>query len=450
MDLLASRYASAEMGAIFSPYNRAKVMREVWLALATAQKETGLDISDEQLKELESNVENIDLEKVEEYERETHHDVVAHLRLFADQCPKAAPILHLGATSATITDNADALLITRGLDLLCKKLTPLLKELGRLAEAHKGRLCLGYTHLQPAQPTTFGKRVALWAQDLLSDLEDLQRTRSTFPCLGAKGATGSQASFLALYGSCQKVAALDWRFARLLGFTYPLLLSTQTYSRKADAALLDTLSQLALSFSKMATDIRLLAHLGEVAEPFAKSQVGSSAMPYKQNPILSERICSLARHLITLSQNPKQTAATQWLERSLDDSANRRLTLPQAFLTADALVDLAHRIVTNLNVYPEEMERRLQKELPYLATEAILMECVKRGGNRQELHEKLRVHCEGGREDLLERIAADSAFSLSKEELGEMMQPERHFGCTREQVEYFLERKLGPYLESMD
>lgn len=443
-----SRYASQEMLRLFSPKTRHVIWHRLWLALAEAEKELGLKITEEQIQELKTHLDEIDYEKVERYEKELQHDVMAHIHAWGDLCPKAKSIIHLGATSCFVTDNGDLLQMRQGIDLLLEKLRTVMQELANFATAHQDLPCLGWTHFQPAQLVTVGKRAALWLQDLFWDYQELERRRNDICFLGVKGATGTQASFLTLFnGNVELVQQLDKLVADKMGFGKVQTVAGQTYSRKQDLFILQTLAGIAVSAHKMATDIRLWAHLQEVEEGFGNKQVGSSAMPHKRNPILSERICGLSRFLIALESNPAYTAATQWMERSLDDSANRRLTLSDAFLAADSLLILLQKVISNLVVNEKVIEKHVKEELPFLATEQILMHAVKKGGDRQTLHEKLRQHSheslmkikqEGADNDLLERIANDYTFQLSPEELQDCLDPKKHVGLASQQVETFL------------
>ena len=388
---LTGRYASPEMQRLFSAQFKHSTWRRLWVALAEAQQALGLPISTLQIQELASRIDSIDFEAAAHYERQLKHDVMAHIHAYADQCPSARSIIHLGATSCYVTDNTDLIQIRKGMHILQTKLRQVISQLADFAKRYAHLPCLGYTHFQPAQLTTVGKRACLWTQDLLMDMQELTHKIAQLRFLGVKGTTGTQASFLALFNQDHsKVAQLDKLVADKMGFSNLFLISGQTYTRKQDMAVLDALAGVGASSHKLCTDLRLLAHLGEIEEPFGKTQVGSSAMPYKRNPILSERICSLARFLISLSENPAYTAATQWLERSLDDSANRRICIPEAFLTCDAILMLLLEITENLQVYPKVISNHVQNELPFLATENILMAAVKKGGDRQALHEKLR------------------------------------------------------------
>lgn len=445
---LSGRYASKEMSRLFSPQTKYTIWRKLWVALAEAERELGLNITKEQIEELKSNCETIDFEAAAKYERELNHDVMAHIHAFGDLCPKARGIIHLGATSCFVTDNGDLIQISQALNLIQEKLEKALKILASFAEKWAAFACLGMTHLQPAQLTTVGKRACLWIQDFWLDLQEARLRRENLQFLGVKGATGTQASFAALFkGDFEKVRALDMKVAQMMGFERLFSISGQTYTRKQDTLVLQLLSGIGASAHKMANDIRLLAGFHEIEEPFGKAQVGSSAMPHKRNPILSERICSLARNLISLSENPQYTHALQWLERSLDDSAGRRLYIAEAFLTADAILDLVIKLASGLVVNCPVISRRVMDELPFLAAENILMASVLRGGDRQALHEKLRVlsheaanaiKLEGRPNDLLKRIAADPAFSFTEQELEGFLDVDKFIGRAEEQVLDFL------------
>ncbi len=456
---LVVRYASPEMVRLFSPRHRYTTWRRLWLALAEAQRELGVPIPAEAIEAMRGALEvtEADLERVREIERETRHDVMAHLHAFAERVPAARPYLHLGATSAFVGDNADLVIAREALDLVERRLLAAVAALAAFAERWADEPTLGHTHFQPAQPTTVGKRACLWIQDLLLDLERLRFERGRLALRGVKGTTGTQATFLELFdGDHGRVEELERRVAARLGFeaTYPV--TGQTYPRKVDAFLLDVLSGIAQSAAKMATDVRLLARLREVREPMAERQVGSSAMPYKANPMRSERVCALARWLIVLAQNPAHTAAGQWLERTLDDSANRRLALPEAFLTADAILRIVHNLALGLEVYPAVIRRSLEAELPFLASEAILMAAVRRGGDRQAVHERLRVHARTAterrlagedRNPFLELVAEDPEVPLGREELEALLDPGRFVGRAPEQVRAFLAGWVRPVLE---
>lgn len=441
------------MAEVFSAAHRYRTWRRLWIALAECERELELPISDGQLATLRQAAPRLDLARVAEIEAETRHDVVAHLRHFAEQAGEGGGILHLGATSAFITDNTDALLLKEGLELLEGRLVAAAQALAEFAERHRTLPCLAYTHFQPAQLTTVGKRACLWLQDLLMDLEEVRRRRETLRCRGVKGTTGTQASFLTLFdGSHDKVRRLDRMLAERLGFTASFPVTGQTYSRKQDSQVLATLAGIAESCHKLGTDIRLLQGLGELSEPFGKSQVGSSAMAYKRNPIRAERMCSLARRLITDSLNGPLTTATQWLERSLDDSANRRLVLPDAFLTADAVLGLAAYIAAGLEAHEGVIAARVARELPFMATETILMQAVLRGGDRQELHERIRTLslaaqervAGGGDNPLVDSIVADPDFRLDRHEVESWLDPHAFTGRAAEQVEEFLAEVVAP------
>ncbi len=450
---LAERYASAEMQAIFSNRRRFGIWRRLWLALAEEQAELGLEIPGEALEQMRASLDAVDLERAAEYERRFRHDVMAHVHLFGDDAPAARGIIHVGATSAFIGDNTDLLLHREALTLVRDRLVRCVEALAAFAHEHRALPTLGYTHFQPAQPTTVGKRATLWIQDLLLDLEEIAFRLERLRFRGVRGTTGTQASFLELFGGDGgKVDALDRAVARRMGFEGTYGVSGQTYPRKVDAALLSTLAGVAASASKAANDLRLLAHLREVEEPFEEEQIGSSAMPYKRNPMRSERICALARHVITLVQDPLNTAATQWLERTLDDSANRRLSIPDAYLATDGVLVLLENVARGLVVNPEVVRRNLEPHLPFMASEVLLMEAVAGGADRQELHERIRRHAlaaaremKAGRPpDLLDRIAADEAFGRDREELEALLDPTRFTGRAAEQVERFLEERVEP------
>lgn len=449
---LTTRYASGEMQSIFSADNKFRLWRKLWIALAEAEKELGLDITDEQISELKSNAENINYDVARAREKEVRHDVMAHIFAYGEQCPKARGIIHLGATSAYVGDNADIIQMHNALKLIKKKLVNLIYKLSDFADEYKGLPTLAFTHFQSAQPTTVGKRATLWMLDLLFDIEQLDFQLSKIKLLGCKGTTGTQASFMELFdGDSEKVKDLDKRIAEKMGFesTYPV--SGQTYSRKVDAQVLWVLSSIAQSAHKFSNDIRLLAHLKEIEEPFEKGQVGSSAMAYKRNPMRSERIAALSRYLMIDAINPVLTAGNQWFERTLDDSANRRISIPEGFLAADAILSLYINVVEGLVVYPKIIEKHLNDELPFMATENIIMEGVKKGGDRQKLHEAIRVHSvgaakkiknEGGENDLIQRIANDPIFGLSAEEIKNMLEPQKFIGRAVQQVEEFLSRDV--------
>lgn len=444
---LSSRYASKEMSELFSTHTRHKTWRKLWVALAEGQQKLGLKITDSQIAELKSCVDRIDFEKASEYEKQVHHDVMAHILAYGDQCPEARSIIHLGATSCYVTDNTDLILMRKGLHICLKKLELVVTNLSQFASKYRFVACLGYTHFQPAQLTTVGKRACMWIQDFILDYHELKSRLENLKFLGVKGTTGTQASFLSLFDQDhEKVKQLDQFVSEKMGFGEELIISGQTYTRKIDVQVVSALSGFAASAHKFAADLRLLSHLHEVTEPFEKQQVGSSAMPYKQNPILSERVCALARFAISLNENPLYTAATQWLERSLDDSANRRLSLPEAFLTADALLNLLIHLSSNLVVHPETIEKGIERELPFLATENILMAAVKKGKDRQLLHEKLRTYSLKGKEDLLKCVSSDPAFGLNEEDLAKIVDVKQFVGRAPQQVEEFLEAEVYPII----
>ena len=456
---LCGRYADAEMKRIFSDDRRFSTWRRLWLLLAESEQELGVPIGDVQLDEMRAHLDDIDYERAAQYEREVRHDVMAHVLAFGDACPTARPIIHLGATSCYVGDNTDILNMRDGLLLIRRLLLNALAALADFAEANKGLPTLAWTHFQAAQPTTVGKRACLWMNDLLFDLRQLDFQLSELRPLGCRGATGTAASFLALFdGDAEKVEQLERRIAEGMGFDRCQSVSGQTYSRKTDFAVLQVLSGIGQSASKFAGDLRLLCHMKELDEPFGPGQIGSSAMAYKRNPMRAERMASLSRHLINQAQNPAFTAASQWLERTLDDSANRRLAIPEAFLAADAVLRLYINIARGLRVYPAVCEKHLREELPFLATENILMYCVKtRGGDRQTLHERIRRHAMeaaaqvkeyGGENDLLKHILADEAFGLTRAELGTLLDPAAFTGMARRQCERFLREEIRPLLEA--
>lgn len=454
---LTGRYASKEMQRLFAPRNRFGTWRRLWIALAESEAELGIDISDEALEQMRAAVDELDLEQAAEYERRFRHDVMAHVHLFGDDAPSAKGIIHLGATSAFIGDNTDLIQHRDALNLTRTRVVRCVEALAAFAEEYAELPTLGYTHFQPAQPTTVGKRATLWIQDLLLDLEELDHRIATLRFRGVRGTTGTQASFLELFdGDHEKVDRLDEAVGRRMGFEESYPVSGQTYSRKVDYAVQASLAGVAASVSKIAHDLRILAHLREVEEPFESEQIGSSAMPYKRNPMRAERICALARHVIVLAQDPAFTAATQWLERTLDDSANRRLSIPDAFLAMDGCLVLLENVAQGLIVNPQVVRRNLAEHLPFMATETILMHATSRGGDRQELHEKIRQHSmaaarrmkeEGADADLLERISGDDAFGLDADELARMVDPMRFVGRAPAQVARFLERAVEPVLE---
>jgi adenylosuccinate lyase len=457
---LCDRYASSEMQAIFSPRRRFGTWRRLWIALAESEAELGIGISSIALEQMRAAADSLDLEKAAEYERRFRHDVMAHVHLFGDDAPEAKGIIHLGATSAFIGDNTDLILHRSALDLIRTRVTRCVEALSKFAREYATLPTLGYTHFQPAQPTTVGKRATLWIQDLLIDLEELDHRMAALKFRGVRGTTGTQASFLELFdGDHEKVDTLDSSVGRKMGFeaTYPV--SGQTYARKVDYQVQASLAGVAVSVSKIGHDLRLLAHLREVEEPFESEQIGSSAMPYKRNPMRAERICALARHVIVLAQDPAFTAATQWLERSLDDSANRRVSVPDAFLALDGCLVLLENVARGLIVNPQVVKRNLAEHLPFMATETILMHATASGGDRQDLHERIRQHSmaaarrmkeEGADADLLERIAVDDAFGLTSEELADMVDPMRFVGRAPEQVARFLTRDVAPVLKEQN
>ncbi len=460
---LSERYASREMQYIFSQDMKFRTWRRLWIALAETEKELGLSrdgrpvITDEQIAELKDHAEDINYEVAKAREREVRHDVMSHVYAYGQQCPKAAGIIHLGATSCYVGDNTDIIVMREGLKLLKKKLVNVIAELADFAEKYKAQPTLAFTHFQPAQPTTVGKRAALWMQEFYLDLEDLDYVLGNLKLLGSKGTTGTQASFLKLFdGDQAAIDKIDPMIAEKMGFKECFPVSGQTYSRKVDTRVANVLAGIAASAHKMSNDIRLLQHLKEVEEPFEKSQIGSSAMAYKRNPMRSERIASLSRYVMIDALNPAITSATQWFERTLDDSANKRLSIPEGFLAVDGILDLCLNVVDGLVVYPKVIEKRLMSELPFMATENIMMDAVKMGGNRQELHERIRelsmeagrnVKAEGKENNLLELIAADPAFNMSLEELQKAMDPARYVGRSREQVDAFLRDVIRPVLE---
>ena len=454
---LNTRYASKEMQYIFSSDKKFSTWRRLWIALAESEQELGLDITDEQIAEMKAHVDDINYDVAKQREKEVRHDVMSHVYAYGVQCPAAKPIIHLGATSCYVGDNTDIILMTEALRLVKKKLVNLISELAKFADANKNLPTLAFTHFQPAQPTTVGKRASLWLEDLLLDLEDVEYQLSKAKLLGCKGTTGTQASFLELFeGDHEKCKALDRKIAEKMGYSACFPVSGQTYPRKLDSQVLNVLSGIAQSAYKFSNDIRLLQHLKQIEEPFEKSQIGSSAMAYKRNPMRSERIGSLARYVIVDALNPAITAATQWFERTLDDSANKRISVPEAFLAVDAILNLYINVVDGLVVYPKVIYQQFMRELPFMATENIMMDAVKKGGDRQELHEKIRIYsmeaaknvkAEGKENNLLELIAADASFNLSLEEIHAILKPENFVGRAPEQVADFLAGHVYPVLE---
>ena len=455
---LSERYASKEMQYIFSPDMKFRTWRKLWIALAETEKELGLNITQEQIDELKEHAEDINYDVAKERERQVRHDVMSHVYAYGVQCPKAKGIIHLGATSCYVGDNTDIIVMTEALKLVRKKLVNVIAELSAFADKYKEQPTLAFTHFQPAQPTTVGKRATLWTQEFLLDLEDLEYVRSTMKLLGSKGTTGTQASFLELFdGDQETIDKIDPMIAEKMGFKECYPVSGQTYSRKVDTRVLNVLAGIAASAHKMSNDIRLLQHLKEVEEPFEKSQIGSSAMAYKRNPMRSERSASLSRYVMVDALNPAITSATQWFERTLDDSANKRLSIPEGFLAIDGILDLCLNVVDGLVVYPKVIEKHMMAELPFMATENIMMDAVKAGGDRQELHERIRelsmeagktVKVEGKDNNLLELIAADPAFNLSLEDLQRSMDPKKYVGRAKEQTERFVSKVVQPILDS--
>ena len=454
---LAERYSSKEMLENFSPDKKFSTWRKLWIALAESEKELGLHITDEQIAEMKANIYNIDYELAAKKESEFRHDVMAHVHTFGTQAPKAMPIIHLGATSAFVGDNTDLIQIKDGLDIVKTKLVNVISEMSKFAMEYKDLPTLGFTHFQAAQLTTVGKRATLWLQSLLLDLEELEFREKTLRFRGVKGTTGTQASFKELFNDdFSKVKALDEKITEKMGFDKRFLVTGQTYDRKVDSEIMNLLANIAQSAHKFTNDLRLLQHLKEVEEPFEKSQIGSSAMAYKRNPMRSERISSLAKFVIALQQSTAMTASTQWFERTLDDSANKRLSLPQAFLAIDAILIIWKNVLDGLVVYPKMIEKRIMAELPFMSTEYIIMECVKNGGDRQELHERIRVHSmeagkmvkiEGKENDLIERILNDKYFNLDKARLLEILSPKNFIGFAPEQTEEFVNIEVNPILE---
>ncbi|MBO6138395.1 MAG: adenylosuccinate lyase [Lachnospiraceae bacterium] len=454
---LSERYASKEMQYIFSQDKKFRTWRQLWIALAETEKELGLNITDEQIEELKAHKDDINYDVARQREKEVRHDVMSHVYAYGQQCPKAAGIIHLGATSCYVGDNTDIIIMKEALELVRKKLVNVIAELKTFALKYKDLPTLAFTHFQPAQPTTVGKRATLWMQDFMMDLEDLEYVLNSLKLLGSKGTTGTQASFKELFdGNDEVIDRIDGMIAAKMGFESCYAVSGQTYSRKVDTRVVNILAGIAATSHKMSNDIRLLQHLKEVEEPFEKHQIGSSAMAYKRNPMRSERIASLARYVMVDCLNPAITSAVQWFERTLDDSANKRLSIPEAFLATDGILDLDLNVVDGLVVYEKVIEKHLMAELPFMATENIMMDCVKAGGNRQELHERIRVlsmqageHVkkEGRDNDLLELIAADPAFNVSLEELKEKLKPSEYVGRSPYQVEMFIKNEVDAVLE---
>lgn len=453
---LLERYASADMSFIFSPQNKFSTWRKLWIALAECEKDLGLPISDEQIDEMKQHVDHIDFELARSYEAKTRHDVMAHVYTFGTCCPKAKPIIHLGATSAFVGDNTDLIQMRDGFVLILKRLRSLIQKMKAFALQYADQATLGFTHFQPAQLTTVGKRACLWLYDVLMDFEEIEAFLKKLPFRGVKGTTGTQASFLSLFeGNHEKVKKLDKMVSKKMGFDNVLPVTGQTYTRKIDSQAASLLSGLAQSLHKMANDIRLLQHLKEIEEPFEKSQIGSSAMAYKRNPMRSERLTSLCRYIISLYQSPAMTAAEQWFERTLDDSANKRLSIPEMFLSADASLLIANNVTDGLVVYPKVIEKHINEELPFMATESIIMAGVKKGGDRQVLHEQIRVHSmeaarlvkmEGKQNDLLERIVSDPVFGLSKTDLAALLNVSEFVGRAPVQVKEFIAEYVDPLL----
>ena len=455
---LSERYASKEMQYIFSQDMKFRTWRRLWIALAETEKELGLNITQEQIDELKAHADDINYDVAKAREKEVRHDVMSHVYAYGVQCPKAKGIIHLGATSCYVGDNTDIIVMTEALKLVQKKLVNVIAELSKFADKYKDQPTLAFTHFQPAQPTTVGKRATLWTQEFMIDLEDLEYVLGTIKLLGSKGTTGTQASFLELFeGDQETIDKIDPMIAAKMGFKECYPVSGQTYSRKVDTRVVNVLAGIAASAHKMSNDIRLLQHLKEVEEPFEKSQIGSSAMAYKRNPMRSERIASLSRYVMVDALNPAITSATQWFERTLDDSANKRLSVPEGFLAIDGILDLCLNVVDGLVVYPKVIEKHMMAELPFMATENIMMDAVKAGGDRQELHERIRelsmeagrnVKVEGKDNNLLELIAADPAFNLTLEELQKTMDPKKYVGRAKEQTESFIAKVVNPVLDS--
>lgn len=453
-----ARYASKEMQYIYSPDFKFRTWRKLWIALAESERELGLNITQEQIDELKAHAEDINYEAAAAYEKEFRHDVMAHVHAYGDQCPKAEPIIHLGATSCYVGDNTDVITMREALRLIRKKLVNAIAGVAAFADKYKDMPCLGFTHFQPAQPTTVGKRATLWLMDLVLDYHEVEHVLDTLMLLGSKGTTGTQASFLELFnGDHEKCKELDRKIAQKMGFKSCFPVSGQTYARKLDTIVCNCLALIAQSCCKFSNDLRLLQNLKEIEEPFEKHQIGSSAMAYKRNPMRSERIASLSRYVMIDALNPAWTASAQWFERTLDDSANKRVSIAEAFLAMDGILDLYINVTSGLVVYPKVIHARLMSELPFMATENILMDAVKKGGDRQELHERIRVHSmaaaavvkqDGGKNDLIDRIAADPAFMMTKEEILATMKPENFVGRAPQQTADFLSEVIKPILDS--
>lgn len=457
---LSTRYASDEMQWIFSPDKKFRTWRRLWISLAEAEKELGLDITDEQIEELKSFKDDINYDVARKKEKEVRHDVMSHVYAYGVQCPKAAGIIHLGATSCFVGDNTDLIIMYEAMELIKIRLLKVIEVLSDFAYKYRSMPTLGFTHFQPAQPTTVGKRATLWIQEFLLDLELIEDFLNRKRLRGTKGTTGTQASFMELFdGDYEKVKTLDRLVAKKMGYDDVFRVTGQTYSRKIDSQVVNILASIAQSATKFSNDIRLLQNLKEVEEPFEKNQIGSSAMAYKRNPMRSERIASLSRYIIADMINPAITASVQWFERTLDDSANKRLSIPEAFLACDAVLNLCANVGDGLVVYPKVIETRLMKELPFMATENIMMDAVKRGGNRQELHERIRIHSleaakmvkvEGKENDLVDRIASDPAFGVTKQEILDVLKPELYIGAADKQVEEFIDLEVKPVLEGVE
>lgn len=453
---LSGRYASKEMNKLWSNNTKYSTWRKLWVALAETEKELGLDITEEQINEMKANIENIDYEIVAKREKECRHDVMAHVYEFGTKCPKAKPIIHLGATSCYVTDNTDIIIMKQALGLVKQRLLAVINNLKKFADKYKHIPCLGYTHFQPAQLTTVGKRATLWLQDLLEDLTELEFVEAHLKLLGCKGTTGTSESFMKLFKNEEKVKQIDGKIAQKMGFEKTFAVSGQTYTRKVDSRVLNCLAGIAESCSKFANDMRLLQHEKELEEPFEKGQIGSSAMAYKRNPMRSERINSLSRHIIALANDTKITSCTQWLERTLDDSANKRICIPEGFLAADAILRIYANITENIVVYENVIKSNIMNEIPFMGTEEILMNAVLKGGDRQELHEKIRIHSMeaakqvkefGKQNDLVKRIAQDENFGLTEEEILKILNPENLCGRAKNQVIDFIEQEITPVLE---